>query len=191
MWIDKIEGAATCSNPSWSSYKWDIRWHKFNWRWTLVYKDWGVQEWYFYNWKFVAWKITHSNGDSAKWLWREKDENTLTLELWKSFRKSDGKTELGDFENSRLSYWMRYLVLQWIESYRAWNFSDWDIFNWYMIFPYWCGKFTNWNAEEITRTVTNTVYRDNGMQLSNKNPLWDYYSLWGKGNPYNVTVEFK
>ena len=172
-------------------YNWDVWGSTFNWQWKLVTPDWEIQEWYFYNWKFRAGKVTKPNGDSVKWLWTKKDENTSTLELWKVFHKDNWNIELWDFNNWYLSYWMRYTILNQIEAYWVWKFIEWSLNDWYMTFPYWCWKLINWNAEEITRTVTNTVYRNDWVQLSKSNPLWDFYKLWSKYNPYTVQLELK
>jgi len=112
-WVDKIEWYATCFSTIWSSYEWDVRWHKLHWKWKVVKKDWTIFEWYFNEWYFIAWKITYENGDAIRWLWSPSWldnywRSISKLELWKRFTKIDWSIELGEFDNNdNLKYWMK------------------------------------------------------------------------------------
>ena len=187
-WEYQIEWYAKCNTSDWWSYIWDVRWHSLNWKWVLTTPEWDLSDWYFYNWNFVAWKISKSNWDAVKWLRVKKDENTITLDIWKIFRKNSGNIELWDFDISwNLSYWMKYTVIANVWAYRVWEYKQWNIVNWYMIFPNWCWKFANGNATEITRTITNTIYTNNVINTP-KNILWEPWSIT---NPYRVELTVK
>lgn len=184
-WVDKIEWYATCKTTDWWSYFWDVRWHDFNWKWKLITSNWETQDGYFYNWSFIAGKVSFSNGDATKWLRTIIDNWTSMLEFWKNFSKKTWKIMIWDFDNWYLTYWMSS------ENWKtmAGEFRQWGLYNWYISVNNWCAMASNWNLREITRTITNTVYRNNGIQLSN--PLGDLYKLWGKYNPYTVQLELK
>ena len=185
-WVYKIEWYANCKTTDWWSYAWDIRWHKFNWKWKLTTPDWEIQDGYFYNWDFVAGKVSFSNGNASKWLRIPNDKWGSTLESWKTFTKNNWQILIWDFdENWYLKYWMN--SLNW--SIVVGEFKNGWIYNWYLAFSNGCHLVSKWNIREITRTITNTVYRNNWIQLSN--PLWDLYALWGKYNPYTVQLELK
>lgn len=197
QWIDKIEGYAECVSSSWDTYKWDVRWHNLNWKWIRINSNWDTLDWYFYKWFFIAWKVNWKNGDATKWMWTPQ-WSWSRIELWKIFMKSNWHILLWDFdENWNLSYWMK----EYNGTFYVWdfNYNIFDIYNtkytynWYGVNNNWCSKVINWEPTEITRivtkTITNTVYRNNWIQLSN--PLGDFYKLWSQYNPYTVKLELK
>lgn len=201
-WVDKIEWYTTCFSTIWSSYEWDVRWHKLHWKWKVVKKDWTIFEWYFNEWYFIAWKITYKNGDAIRWLWSpllNKDWESK-LELWKRFTKIDWSIELGEFDNNdNLKYWMK----EYNDTFYVWDFKFFItsniedlnnafntkyIYNWYVVNNNWCSKVSNRKPTDITRTVTktitNTVYRN----------IWFKSALsqqWTILNPYVVNLRIK
>lgn len=190
-WMNwKIQWTASCTKSDWSKYDWDVWNGKFNWKWIKVTENWGTEDGYFYNWWFIAWKITRSNGDSVKWLRMEKNNDTWTLEVWKIFYKDNWAIKLWDFDiNWNLSYWMLYGVYNGTEFYSVWNLANNN--NEYIVTPSGCAKIINWNVQEITRTVTNTVYANSRIQLWSSSAFWDLYKLWGKYNPYTVNLNIQ
>ena len=182
-WVDKIEWYAECTSLSWHVYNWDVRWSHFNWKWKLTTSNWVIQEWYFYNWYFVAWKQTESNGNATKWLWSLQSGNR-TLEFWKEFRKSDWTIWLWDFDdNWQITYWLIYRNVLSYPIYFVGNSSPTKK-DWYFVSSIWCAKYwpDGW-FKEITRTVTNTVYRN--IWRTNTNNLWTLL------NPYVVNLNVK
>lgn len=195
QWIDKIEGYAECISSSWDTYKWDVRWHNFNWKWIRINSNWDTIDWYFYEWFFIAWKVNWANGDSTKWM-RAPQWSWSRFEFWKRFRKNDWQILLWDFdENWDLKYWMisfNWNISAWEFKNQLYKWFNWLInwlYNWYISSNVACFKATNWNVSEITKTITNTVYRNNWIQLSN--PLGDFYKLWSQYNPYTVKLELE
>ena len=190
-WMNwKIQWIASCTKSDWSKYDGDVWNGKFNWKWIKVTENGGIEDGYFYNWRFIAWKITRSNGDSVKWLRMEKNNDTWTLEVWKIFYKDNWAIKLWDFDiNWNLSYWMLYGVYNGTEFYSVWNLANNN--NEYIVTPSGCAKIINWNVQEITRTVTNTVYANNRIQLWSSSAFWDLYKLWGKYNPYTVNLNIQ
>ena len=193
-WVDKIEWYATCFSTIWSSYEWDVRWHKLHWKWKAVKKDWTIFEWYFNEWYFIAWKITYENGDAIRWLWSPSWLDNYwglisKLELWKRFTKINWSIELGEFDNNdNLKYWMK----EYNGTFYVWdfNYNIFDIYNtnytynWYGVNNNWCSKVLNWIPTDITRTVANTVYRN----------IWFKSALsqqWTVLNPYVVNLNVK
>ena len=189
---DEIKWQAICTYTwnNWWVYSWDFYNHTMNWLWKVEYNNGNIREWYFYNRAIVAWKISENNWDAIKWLWTWDEDGVHSLEMWKIFTKSNGAIRMWDFQDGELSYWMFYFNIEWIENYTLGKFNNWDIIpnDWYFITSNWCAKLSNWNAKEITRTITNTVYRNN---IKLDSPLWDFYKLWSKYNPYTVQLELK
>ena len=182
-WVNKIEWYANCTTTDGWRHVWDVWGHNFNWKWERSDPNWGVLEWYFYNWQFVAWKVT-KNWISEKWLRKSVDGSSVVLELGKRYKWWN--ISLWEFDNEwNLSYGLYYVnIPQEGFMYFVWKNEDW-----YFVLPSWCARILNWKVQEITRTVTNTVYRDNWIQLSSA--LWDFYTLWSKYNPYTINLNFK
>lgn len=182
-WVNgEIRWHATCTYSWFNSklYSGSFYNHNLNWYWivdidhqelnedsALILRD-ILQEWYFYNWKLKIWKI-----------W-----GGILFEIW--FFEDDWN----------LRQWMR----EFFWGYDVWDFVWWVLFNWYSINsinfkdnPSWCKEYKNGVATDITKTVTktvtNTVYRNNNIKLDS--PLWDFYKLWSKYNPYTVQLELK
>lgn len=189
-WVDKIEWYATCRTTDWWSYVWDIRWHKFNGKWKLITSDWETQDGYFYNWNIIAGKVTKNNGNAIKWLRRNTSGDANTLELWKIFQKN-WDIRLWEFDIEwNFTYWLYYTNILNTSAYVVGKFQGNTLkTELYFIATDWCAKFSNWEYKEITRTITNTVYKNNWIQLSN--PLGDFYKLWSQYNPYTVKLELK
>lgn len=180
----EIKWYANCKTSDWWTYNWDVWWHAFHWKWKLTTSGWQIQDWYFNNWDFVAWKVTFENGNSGKWLWSEN----WYVELWKFFYKNNWNIEFWEYDsNWNISYWMRQATISELgEVLNVWNFKNNNLYNWYINVSKWCFRVINWNLTEITRTVTNTVYRDMWVSwLSRLTQLWSIF------NPYNVNVTIK
>jgi len=182
QWVDKIEWQANCKTQDWWTYVWDVWWHNFNWKWKLITSNWEIRDGYFYNWSFIAGKVSFSNGDALKWLRTIIDNWASILESWKMFNKNSWVTIIWDFdENFNLKYWMK--SYNWFMT-AVWEFRDWDIYNWYISFDDSCWTVSNWNIKETTKTVTNTVYRNNWLTSS-------LGKQWTVLNPYVVNVNVK
>lgn len=182
--LREIEWYANCKRSDWWSYEWDIWGSAFNWKWKLVTSEWEIQDWYFYNWMMVAGKVTWGNGNSWKWLWGEN----WHVELWKFFYKSNWTIQIWEFDsNWDLSYWMNKTTSpEFWEIFYLWNFKYGFPYNWYITTSQGCSIAINWNISEVTRTITNTVYKNVGINWLNR-----LNQLGSKLNPYNVNVTIK
>ena len=202
----------------WSWVNWEIRWHAnctYSWFNSKLYsgdiynhnlnwygiididnKDWLtytttwkfiLQEWLFYNWVLVAWL---DNENYKRGVRIEKD-NWLSLSLWET--NTFFEWEIWEFnENWYLKYWTKYsMVTDGSNSdlqYYVWQFNNWVLSNWYLVNPWWCKKYKNGVITDITKTVTNTVYRNN---IDITKGLVPINPLWSQSNPYNVKIELK
>lgn len=207
-WVNwEIRWHANCTYSWFNSklYSGDIYNHNLNWYgvididnkdWLMYTTTWKsiLQEWLFYNWVLVAWL---DNENYKKGVRIEKD-NWLSLSLWKT--NTFFEWEIWEFdENWYLKYWYSWVAdLDSLDSldldssklwYYVWEFNNWALSDWYLVGPWWCKKYINGVMTDVTKTVTNTVYRNNPIDITKG--LVPINPLWSQSNPYNVKIELK